>query len=445
MVRLSPRSFRVVGEHEQVKQLSSAPVDADHVGALLAETRQSFGFDLSTVANALCIRTIYLQAIEEGRYADLPGVTYAVGFVRTYADYLGLDGDALVARFKSESAAWRAPRPLVLPETRPEKTFPGATVIAVSGLLVAAVFGAWVTWRDQPTEVAVTIGTPPGTPATVAEAPPPRVAATTASAGTIEIPITPAGSPAAPEPGAVAAADPAPAPAPLAASPAPTSDQDAPVQIAAAPPVAAPPEAPATPTPPTPPSPTPATPTLALDPVAPNIVPSAAQLAAPAPLPVGPALTVPTPPAAAAGTDAPLAAPQVDRPGTIAAVAAEPSSTEDAAPQVAALPAVPGVDAADTGPGREYGLANRDARIVLRAVAESWIQVRDLQQNVVLTRMLQPGDSYRVPNRPDLTLLTGNAGGLEITVDGVAIAPLGPSGAVRRDVPLLPDSLRGAN
>ena len=348
----------------------------------------------------------------------MPGVTYAIGFVRTYADYLGLDGDALVARFKSESAAWRAPRPLTLPETRPERTFPGAAVIALSGVLIAVVFGAWVTWRDQPAQVAVTVGAPPGlvaeqapAAAAPADAKPvpdlPQVAAVVAPpVGGIEIPIVPAGDTAAPvavAPDVAAAADPVPVAPPESAPP-----PAAPPVVAAPAIVAAVPDPVPFPTVVTPP---------------PSIVPSAAQLAAPAPLPVIP------PPAD------PVA--RQSRPGTISAVAAEPG--------VAALPAVPGVDAAVSGPGREYGRANRDARVILRATAESWIQVRDTRQNVVLTRMLQPGDSYRVPNRPDLTLLTGNAGGLEITVDGVAIPALGPAGAVRRDVPLIPDSLRGAN
>jgi len=59
----------------------------------------------------------------------------------------------------------------------------------------------------------------------------------------------------------------------------------------------------------------------------------------------------------------------------------------------------------------------------------------------VLTRIFRPGDVYLVPNRPGLTLMTGNAGGLEVIVDGKPIAPLGPVGAVRRDVVLDPAKL----
>src|SRR3546814_13790006 len=82
-----------------------------------------------------------------------------------------------------------------------------------------------------------------------------------------------------------------------------------------------------------------------------------------------------------------------------------------------------------------YGEENTDARIVLRASQDAWVQVRDREGNLLLTRVLRVGDSYRVPNQADLTLLTGNAGGLEISVDGRALPPLGPVGAVRRNIP----------
>ena len=58
--------------------------------------------------------------------------------------------------------------------------------------------------------------------------------------------------------------------------------------------------------------------------------------------------------------------------------------------------------------------------------------------------VLRSGDVYRVPNRENLTLLAGNAGGLEILVDGRVMPPLGPLGVVRRDISLNVDTLLGA-
>jgi cytoskeleton protein RodZ len=76
------------------------------------------------------------------------------------------------------------------------------------------------------------------------------------------------------------------------------------------------------------------------------------------------------------------------------------------------------------------------ARIVIRATAASWIEVRDADDAILYSRVLQPGESYAVPDKPGLTLGTGNAGGLAITVDGKPAAALGASGAIRRGIPL---------
>ena len=81
---------------------------------------------------------------------------------------------------------------------------------------------------------------------------------------------------------------------------------------------------------------------------------------------------------------------------------------------------------------------------VLRAVRESWISVRGPNGERVFTRLLRPGDSYRVPARADLSMIVGNAGGLAVEVDGVTLPPLGEEGRTRRDVSLDPDALTGA-
>ena len=76
---------------------------ATNVGTILRQARQSLGEDLRQSAGYLRIREPYLRAIEDGRYEDLPGRAYAVGFVRAYAIHLGLDGDKVVERFKIET------------------------------------------------------------------------------------------------------------------------------------------------------------------------------------------------------------------------------------------------------------------------------------------------------------------------------------------------------
>jgi cytoskeleton protein RodZ len=70
------------------------------------------------------------------------------------------------------------------------------------------------------------------------------------------------------------------------------------------------------------------------------------------------------------------------------------------------------------------------------------MQVRARTGQVLLSRVLHPGEAWPVPPEPDLVLSTGNAGGTELVVDGVAAPAIGNSGAVRRDLPLDPDTIR---
>jgi cytoskeleton protein RodZ len=91
---------------------------------------------------------------------------------------------------------------------------------------------------------------------------------------------------------------------------------------------------------------------------------------------------------------------------------------------------------------QSYGAATSGVRVVLRARAESWVQVQGANNELLLTRILRVGDSYYAPNRADLVLMTGNAGAIEVIVDGVELGPLGPIGLVRRNILLNADHLR---
>ena len=80
---------------------------------------------------------------------------------------------------------------------------------------------------------------------------------------------------------------------------------------------------------------------------------------------------------------------------------------------------------------------------MVRAKSDSWIQVRDsVARRLLVTRLLRAGDSYRVPDQRGLTLLTGNAGALEILVDGEPVDSIGDVGAVRRNVALDAERLK---
>ena len=69
------------------------------------------------------------------------------------------------------------------------------------------------------------------------------------------------------------------------------------------------------------------------------------------------------------------------------------------------------------------------------------MQIQGPNNELVLTRILRTGDIYQVPNRSGLLMVTGNAGALELRVDGNLVGSLGPVGVVRRNVSLDPETL----
>jgi hypothetical protein len=74
------------------------------IGASLREARVKRGLSSQDVHKAIRIRDRYLQALEEERWEQLPGDAYAKGFLRTYADFLGLDGNLYVDEYNSRFA-----------------------------------------------------------------------------------------------------------------------------------------------------------------------------------------------------------------------------------------------------------------------------------------------------------------------------------------------------
>lgn len=90
--------------------------------------------------------------------------------------------------------------------------------------------------------------------------------------------------------------------------------------------------------------------------------------------------------------------------------------------------------------GRIFGDGTNN-HLVLVAHGESWVEIRDTEGTLLLTRMLQPNDRYHVPDRPGLRLSTGDAGMIGVILDGVTRGTLGTNGQSLRDINLSADSL----
>ena len=115
------------------------------IGSTLRETRIRKKIDITTVEDATKIRAKYLRAIENEEWSVLPGPTYVKTFLRTYAQYLGLDAHLLVDEF---AARFEEPEELELPafsreqrvRTRVERVGPPSRLVAagVLALLILA-------------------------------------------------------------------------------------------------------------------------------------------------------------------------------------------------------------------------------------------------------------------------------------------------------------------
>src|SRR5215210_6597262 len=101
------------------------------IGGLLEKKRKERGLALEEVEQATKIRKRYLTGLERENYAILPDAVYARGFLKTYANYLGLDGEALSRQLKS-STRTRYERGINY-DPRPESDFE-KPLIAPSGL-----------------------------------------------------------------------------------------------------------------------------------------------------------------------------------------------------------------------------------------------------------------------------------------------------------------------
>lgn len=76
-------------------------------------------------------------------------------------------------------------------------------------------------------------------------------------------------------------------------------------------------------------------------------------------------------------------------------------------------------------------------QVVLKALDNVWLEIKDSTKKTVFSRVLSVGEEYWIPvGQNDLTMTLGNAGGLQISIDGQALPLLGKTGQVIRKVPL---------
>ena len=128
---------------EPVKeQPKERPAKVTKVGAMLKEMRLQKGLKTADIAKKLCIRKMYLEAIEDSNYKEIPPLPYGVGFIRSYANFLGLNSENIVELYKEETNL-SEPQDIKVLEPQPEASMPGIQYLLISLLAIALIYIGW--------------------------------------------------------------------------------------------------------------------------------------------------------------------------------------------------------------------------------------------------------------------------------------------------------------
>lgn len=358
---------------------------------LLKTTRERAGGDLQTVSQVLRIRLVYLQAIEAGHYEELPGKTYVVGFVRAYAEHLGLDSEEVVKRFKAEVDGLEGSAELVFPSPVTEQSVPGGAIILISLIILGAAYGGWYFLSSQDRSMAELV---PDLPAKFAEM-------------MDRVKDSKAEKTKQPE------------------AQAPTSVEEK-------------------------------TDTAVSETDTQDMAKKALEAVEEAQIQEKEIVqTVET--VKVEDVADKVIEPAVEVTKTVVEEikkVVEPAVEEKVKPEAAVNETVEKVEekikevVAVTEPEAEIAPEPKpvlpqvmNEKIVLKAVDYSWIQVTDSDGQVKHTQVLNEGDEYQIPPVQGLILRTGNAGGLEVFVNGEKAPALGDSGQVRRKILIDPAKL----
>lgn len=480
-----------------LREVRSDAREYDGIGSELRAARVRAGVELRDVAQKLRISGTYLDALESGRFADLPGDVYVFGFLRSYARFLNLDEQIVIDRYRSEAAGPRRETRLEFPSAMDRGRMPSGRLL-LGGLVIAVVaYAAWFVLTSEERSTAERVAPVPDRLAAADPAAP-----TTEATRPADISVSSAvagvstGEPTENSTSLLDDSADAATPAVLGEPESPiASDGEVSSEANAATPAAAPAEVVRQPG---------AVEAEAAEvpaaiasgrrelgggaeaaggtqgtgttrPVAAVDIPAMARTPAPpertlaGAAPIQPASVGLPPPQQrssengenelrvmqlAEASSAPIGSPRIDSNSSDPDPSETPTAGSGAEGVVVAAtqPAAPpplassaDEDAEATAGGyvpRTFGAGNEGARIVLVAESDSWVQVRATTGELLLTRVLRPGDRYLVPDRPDLVMMTGNLGALRLIVEGESLPPLGPLGVIGRNIPLDAERLR---
>lgn len=121
------------------------------VGEILRRGRLQYGMSIPEVEHALRIRREHLEALENSNFAALPGRAYVIGFVRTYAEFLQLDGGRVVELLKKQSREGLGSEAQAMNFQVPasESRVPSVPIIGVAITMLVMLIVIWVAYQNM--------------------------------------------------------------------------------------------------------------------------------------------------------------------------------------------------------------------------------------------------------------------------------------------------------
>jgi cytoskeleton protein RodZ len=146
------------------EQAYSEPFDTLGIGERLRQAREAKGLSLDDVANQTRIPIRHLQHIEREEWDALPAITYCIGFVRSYANTIGLDGAEIGRELRDRLGGirTRAPAAEYYQPADPSRVPPRSLALIAAVMIILAIVG-YAIWRsslDDAEEPAATVAVP---------------------------------------------------------------------------------------------------------------------------------------------------------------------------------------------------------------------------------------------------------------------------------------------
>jgi cytoskeleton protein RodZ len=393
----------------------------DTIGILLKNARENRNEDLTGVSSKLRIRQVYLEAIENNQFNTLPGDIYVVGFIRSYSTYLGLDSEQIVERYKTGVGKAETQGELIFPSYVPENGIPSGAVLLLGLILAIVGYSGWYFLSIKNTFNTSQVANVPEPLTGLVEGKPiisesPKKNKIAVQKKKSDKNFSNNGNIAKKKGVKEIYND--------------DSNDILGSQIKSKNPITNPQE--------------PAQKLLTsnankIEPIAPKTSiqeSSASKENPPKQIASKPDTITPAEPIKELKLE----------PTTAKELGPSPNNKTDKSLDNLAKsndkPSV-GIETSSKSPSRPQPLPTNPPRIILEAITDSYIQVRDTNINkLLITRLLKQGQQYKIPDRSGLTLITGNAGALKILVDGTQVPAIGPIGAIRRNVILDPIKLK---